>query len=109
MKKNVDLNKTAVVDYLCSNYEKFNWKRDDTSFDINMSAGNYTYRLTSTRSDERDSQVIAKGASLGVEVSAKEYKAVDELYDLVWEYTKAVEQDKQWNNKITNLKNQCRR
>ena len=22
----IDLNKTAVVDYLCSNYEKFNWQ-----------------------------------------------------------------------------------
>ena len=105
MKKNVDLNKTAVVDYLCSNYEKFNWKRDDTSFDINMSAGNYTYRLTTTRSDERYLQVIAKGASLGVEVSAKEYKDVDELYDLVCEYTNAVKQDKQWKNILTDLMN----
>ena len=105
MKKNVDLNKTAVVDYLCSNYEKFNWQRDDSSFDINMSAGNYTYRLTTTRSDERYLQVIAKGASLGVEVSAKEYKAVDELYDLVCEYVNAVKQDKQWNDILTDLMN----
>ena len=105
MKKNVDLNKTAVVDYLCSNYEKFNWKRDSSSFDINMSAGNYTYRLTTTRSDERYLQVIAKGASLGVEVSAKEYKAVDELYDLVCEYTNAVKQDKQWNDILADLMN----
>ena len=105
MKNNVDLNKTAVVDYLCSNYEKFNWERDNSSFDINMSVGNYMYRLTTTRSDERYLQVIAKGASLGVEVSAKEYKGVDELYDLVWEYTNAVEQDKQWNNILTDLKN----
>ena len=105
MKKNIDLNKTAVVDYLCSNYEKFNWKRDDTSFDINMSAGNYTYRLTTNRSNERYLQVIDKGASLGVEVSAKEYKAVDELYDLVREYINAVGQDKQWNNILTDLMN----
>ena len=83
MKKNVDLNKTAVVDYLCSNYEKFNWERDNSSFDINMSAGNYKYRLTTNRSDERYLQVIAKGASLGVELSAKDYKAVADLYDLV--------------------------
>ena len=100
-----NLNKTAVVDYLCSNYEKFNWKRDDTSFDINMSVGNYTYRLTTNRSNERYLQVIAKGASLGVEVSAKEYKAVDELYDLVWEYVNAVKQDKQWNDILTDLMN----
>ena len=53
MKKNVDLNKIAVVDYLCSNYKKFNWERDESSFDINMSAGNYTYQLITTRSDER--------------------------------------------------------
>ena len=105
MKKNVDLNKTAVVDYLCSNYEKFNWLRDDSSFDINMSAGNYTYRLTTNRSNERYLQVIEKGASLGVEVSAKEYKAVDELYDLVCEYTNAVKQDKQWNDILTDLMN----
>ena len=105
MKKNVDLNKTAVVDYLCSIYEKFNWQRDDSSFDINMSAGNYTYRLTMTRSDERYLQVIAKGASLGVDVSAKEYKAVDELYDLVCEYINTVKQDKQWNNILTDLMN----
>lgn len=105
MKNNVDLNKTAVVDYLCSNYEKFNWKRDDTSFDINMSAGNYTYRLTTNRSNERYLQVIAKGVSLGVEVSAKEYKAVDELYDLVCEYTNAVKQDKQWNDILKDLMN----
>ena len=105
MKKNVDLNKTAVVDYLCSNYEKFNWQRDDSSFDINMSAGNYTYRLTTTRNDERYLQVIAKGASLGVEVSANEYKGVDELYDLVCEYTNAVKQDKQWNDILTDLMN----
>ena len=83
MKKNVDLNKTAVVDYLCSNYEKFNWQRDSSSFDINMSVGNYMYRLSTTRSDERYLQVIAKGASLGVELSAKDYKAVADLYDLV--------------------------
>ena len=105
MKMDANLNKTAVVDYLCSNYEKFNWKRDDTSFDINMSAGNYTYRLTTNRSNERYLQVIAKGASLGVEVSAKEYKAVDELYDLVWEYVNAVKQDKQWNDILTDLMN----
>ena len=102
---NVDLNKTAVVDYLCSNYEKFNWQRDDTSFDINMSVGNYIYRLTTTRSNERYLQVIAKGASLGVEVSAKEYKAVEELYDLVCEYTNAIKQDKQWHDILTDLMN----
>ena len=105
MKMDANLNKTAVVDYLCSNYEKFNWLRDDSSFDINMSAGNYTYRLTTNRSNERYLQVIAKGASLGVEVSAKEYKAVDELYDLVWEYVNAVKQDKQWNDILTDLMN----
>ena len=105
MKKNIDLNKTAVVDYLCSNYEKFNWQRDNTSFDINMSVGNYTCRLTTTRSNGRYLQVIEKGASLGVEVNAKEYKAVDELYDLVREYINAVEQDKQWNNILTDLMN----
>ena len=105
MKKNIDLNKTAVVDYLCSNYEKFNWQRDDSSFDINMSAGNYTYRLTTTRNDERYLQVIAKGASLGVEVSAKEYKVVADLYDLVWEYVNVVKQDKQWNDILTDLMN----
>ena len=105
MKKNVDLNKTAVVDYLCSNYEKFNWQRDGTSFDINMSAGNYTYRLTTNRSNERYLQVIAKGASLGVELSAKEYKAVADLYDLVWEYANAVKQNKQWNDILADLMN----
>ena len=105
MKMDANLNKTAVVDYLCSNYEKFNWLRDDSSFDINMSAGNYTYRLTTNRSNERYLQVIAKGASLGVEVSAKEYKAVDELYDLVCEYTNAVKQDKQWHDILTDLMN----
>ena len=105
MKKNVDLNKTAVVDYLCSNYEKFNWERDNSSFDINMSAGNYTYRLTTNRSNERYLQVIAKGASLGVELSAKEYKVVADLYDLVWEYVNVVKQDKQWNDILTDLMN----
>ena len=105
MKNNVDLNKTAVVDYLCSNYEKFNWERDNSSFDINMSAGNYTYRLTTTRSDERYLQVIEEGASVGVEVNAKEYKAVDELYDLVWEYVNAAKQDIQWNDILTDLMN----
>ena len=105
MKKNIDLNKTAVVDYLCSNYEKFNWQRDNTSFDINMSVGNYTYPLTTTRSNGRYLQVIEKGASLGVEVSAKEYKNVHKLYDLVWEYINTVKQDKQWNNILTDLMN----
>ena len=105
MKNNVDLNKTAVVDYLCSNYEKFNWERDNSSFDINMSVGKYMYRLTTTRSDERYLQVIAKGASLGVEVNAKEYKAVDELYDLVCEYINTVKQDKQWNDILKDLMN----
>ena len=105
MKMDANLNKTAVVDYLCSNYEKFNWLRDDSSFDINMSAGNYTYRLTTTRSNERYLQVIAKGASLGVEVSAKEYKVVADLYDLVWEYVNVVKQDKQWNDILTDLMN----
>ena len=105
MKMDINLNKTAVVDYLCSNYEKFNWVRDSSSFDINMSVGNYMYRLSTTRSDERYLQVIAKGASLGVEVSAKEYKDVDELYDLVCEYTNAVKQDKQWNDILTDLMN----
>ena len=105
MKKNIDLNKTAVVDYLCSNYDKFNWERDNSSFDINMSIGNYTYRLTTNRSNERYLQVIAKGASLGVEVSAKEYKDVDELYDLVCEYTNAVKQDKHWNDILRDLMN----
>ena len=70
-----------------------------------MSAGNYTYRLTTTRSDERYLQVIEKGASLGVEVNAKEYKAVDKLYDLVWEHVNAVKQDKQWNDILTDLMN----
>ena len=105
MKKNIDLNKTAVVDYLCSNYEKFNWQRDNTSFDINMSVGNYKYRIGTNRSGERYLQVKEKGVSLGVEVSAKEYKAVDELYDLVREYINAVEQDKQWNDILTDLIN----
>ena len=105
MKNNVDLNKTAVCDYLCSNYEKFNWERDNSSFDINMSVGNYMYRIGTTRDDGRYLQVTAKGSSLGVNVSAKEYKAVDELYDLVWEYANAVEQDKQWNNILTDLMN----
>ena len=105
MKKNVDLNKTAVVDYLCSNYKKFNWERINISFDIEMSVGNYKYRISTTRSDGRYLQVIEKGASLGVEVSAKEYKAVDELYDLVREYINAVEQDKQWNDILTDLIN----
>ena len=105
MKMDVNLNKTAVVDYLCSNYEKFNWQRDDSSFDIDMSVGNYTYRLTTTRRDERYLQVIAKGVSLGVEVSAKEYKVVADLYDLVWEYVNVVKQDKQWNDILTDLMN----
>ena len=105
MKNNVDLNKTAVVDYLCSNYEKFNWKRDNSSFDISMSVGNYMYRLTTNRSNERYLQVIEKGASLGVEVNAKEYKAVDKLYDLVWEHVNSVKQDKQWNDILTDLMN----
>ena len=105
MKMDANLNKTAVVDYLCSNYEKFNWQRDDSSFDINMSARNYTYRLTTNRSNERYLQVIAKGASLGVEVSAKEYKVVADLYDLVWEYVNVVKQDKQWNDILTDLMN----
>ena len=105
MKMDANLNKTVVVDYLCSNYEKFNLQRDNSSFDINMSAGNYTYRLTTTRSDERYLQVIEKGASLGVEVNAKEYKAVDKLYDLVWEHVNAVKQDKQWNDILTDLMN----
>ena len=105
MKTDINLNKTAVVDYLCSNYDKFNWERDNSSFDINMSIGNYTYRLTTNRSNERYLQVIAKGASLGVEVSAKEYKAVDELYDLVWEYVNVVKQDKQWHDILTDLMN----
>lgn len=105
MKKNVDLNKTGVVDYLCSNYEKFNWQRDNTSFDINMSVGNYKYRIGTNRSGERYLQVKEKGVSLGVEVSAKEYKGVDKLYDLVYEYINAVGQDKQWNNILTDLMN----
>ena len=105
MKKNVDLNKTAVVDYLCSNYEKFNWQRDDSSFDIDMSVGNYKYRIGTNRSGERYLQVKEKGVSLGVEVSTKEYKGVDKLYDLVYEYTNAVEQDKQWNDILTDLMN----
>ena len=105
MKKNVDLNKTAIIDYLCSNYEKFNYQRDNSSFAINMSAGNYMYRLGKSRSDERYLQVIAKSVSLIVEVSAKEYTAVDELYDLVCEYTNAVKQDKQWNDILKDLMN----
>ena len=105
MKKNIDLNKTAVVDYLCSNYKKFNWQRVNIAFDIDMSVGNYKYRIGTNRSNERYLQVIEKGASLGVEVSAKEYKAVDELYDLVCEYTNAVKQDKQWNDILTDLMN----
>ena len=105
MKKNVDLNKIAVVDYLCSNYKKFNWERVNIAFDIDMSVGNYKYRIGTNRSNGRYLQVIEKGASLGVEVSAKEYKAVDELYDLVREYINAVEQDKQWNDILTDLIN----
>ena len=105
MKMDVNLNKTAVVDYLCSNYEKFNWQRDDSSFDINMSVGNYKYRIGTNRSGERYLQVKEKGVSLGVEVSAKEYKGVDKLYDLVCEYTNAVKQDKQWNDILTDLMN----
>ena len=105
MKKNIDLNKTAVVDYLCSNYKKFNWERVNIAFDIDMSVGNYKYRLGTTRSDGRYLQVIEKGASLGVEVNAKEYKAVDKLYDLVWEYVNAVKQDKRWNDILTDLMN----
>ena len=105
MKKNIDLNKTAVVNYLCSNYKKFNWERVNIAFDIDMSVGNYKYRIGTNRSNGRYLQVIEKGASLGVEVSAKEYKAVDELYDLVREYINAVEQDKQWNDILTDLIN----
>ena len=105
MKKNIDLNKTAVVDYLCSNYKKFNWERVNIAFDIDMSVGNYKYRIGTNRSNERYLQVIEKGASLGVEVSAKEYKVFDELYDLVREYINAVEQDKQWNDILTDLIN----
>ena len=105
MKKNIDLNKIAVVDYLCSNYKKFNWERVNIAFDIDMSVGNYKYRIGTNRSNGRYLQVIEKGASLGVEVSAKEYKAVDELYDLVREYINAVEQDKQWNDILTDLMN----
>ena len=105
MKKNVDLNKTAVVDYLCSNYKKFNWERVNIAFDIDMSVGNYKYRIGTNRSNERYLQVIEKGASLGVEVSAKECKVVDKLYDLVWEYINTVKQDKQWNNILTDLMN----
>ena len=70
-----------------------------------MSVGNYKYRIGTNRSNERYLQVIEKGASLGVEVSAKEYKAVDELYDLVCEYTNAVKQDKQWHDILTDLMN----
>ena len=105
MKKNIDLNKTAVVDYLCSNYKKFNWERANIAFDIDMSVGNYKYRIGTNRSNGRYLQVIEKGASLGVEVSAKEYKDVDKLYDLVWEYINTVKQDKQWNNILTDLMN----
>ena len=105
MKKNIDLNKTAVVDYLCSNYKKFNWERVNIAFDIDMSVGNYKYRIGTNRSNERYLQVIEKGASLGVEVNAKEYKDVDKLYDLVWEYINTVKQDKQWNNILTDLIN----
>ena len=105
MKKNVDLNKIAVVDYLCSNYKKFNWERINIAFDIDMSVGNYKYRIGTNRSGERYLQVKEKGVSLGVEVSAKEYKGVDKLYDLVWEYINTVKQDKQWKNILTDLMN----
>ena len=105
MKTDIDLNKTAVINYLCSNYEKFNWERDNQSFDINMSVGKYTYRLISTRSDERYLQVTPKGETCGVTVSAKDYKNVDELYELVRDYVNAVKQDKQWNNILTDLMN----
>ena len=70
-----------------------------------MSVGNYKYRLGTTRSNGRYLQVIEKGVSLGVEVNAKEYKAVDKLYDLVWKYVNAVKQDKQWNDILTDLMN----
>ena len=105
MKMDANLNKTAVVDYLCSNYKKFNWERVNIAFDIDMSVGNYKYRIGTNRSNERYLQVIAKGASLGVEVSAKEYKVVADLYDLVWEYVNVVKQDKQWNDILTDLMN----
>ena len=105
MKKNVDLNKTAVVDYLCSNYKKFNWERVNIAFDIDMSVGNYKYRIGTNRSDGRYLQVKEKGVSLCVEVSAKEYKGVDKLYDLVWEYVNAAKQDIQWNDILTDLMN----
>ena len=105
MKKNVDLNKIAVVDYLCSNYKKFNWERVNIAFDIDMSVGNYKYRIGTNRSGERYLQVKEKGVSLGVEVSAKEYKVVADLYDLVCEYTNAVKEDKQWNDILRDLMN----
>lgn len=107
MKVNVGLNKSAVVDYLCSNYDKFNWERDGSSFDINMSVGNYMYRLGTTRGDERYLQVTAKGSSCGINVSANECKTVDELYDLVWEYTNLIKQDKQWRDILNDLTNHC--
>lgn len=114
MKVNDDSNKAAVIEYLRENYKKLDWQRENnSSYEITTSVGNYIYRLGSapneTGTGERYLIVTAKDSSCDIGVSAYEYKTVNELYKLVWRYTKLKldEQDKQWHDILNDLTYHC--
>ena len=100
MKTNIDLNKTAVISHFLTNYEKFEWQRQDG--ELTTYINNYKYRLASNH-EGCYFQAIRIGESLGATIDSNCFPLVEELWNKVWDFVSKRNEDIKWKRILNDL------
>ena len=100
MKKNVNLNKSAVVSHFLDNYEKFDWERQDGELTTHIN--NYKYRLVSDR-EGCYFQAIRIGGCLCTTIDSNGFPQVEELWNKVWNFVNKRREDEKWKKILIDL------
>ena len=100
MKTNIDLNKTAVISHFLTNYEKFEWQRQDG--ELTTYINNYKYRLASNH-EGCYFQAIRIGESLGATIDSNGFPLVEELWNKVWDFVSKRNEDIKWKRILNDL------
>ena len=100
MKTNIDLNKTAVISHFLTNYEKFEWQRQDG--ELTTYINNYKYRLASNH-EGCYFQAIRIGESIGATIDSNGFPLVEELWNKVWDFVSKRKEDMKWKHILDDL------
>ena len=100
MKTNIDLNKTAVISHFLTNYEKFEWQRQDG--ELTTYINNYKYRLASNH-EGCYFQAIRIGESIGATIDSNGFPLVEELWNKVWNFVNKRREYEKWNKILIDL------